>query len=106
MATGPTRPGLATVKTGKAWQGKAEKFGLQLACTTRDWLGSKIGQVCQGTSAGLARIKLQGLHTCSGFTFSGQSYRILSFIIDHQMYSKHILSYLCLSNANTHVYNK
>ena len=96
-ATGPAWPGLAwpqlvRVKSGKAWQGKAEKFGLQLTCTGRGWPGLKIGQACLVTSASLARIKLQGLHTCSGFTLSSQSYRILSFIIDHQMYSKHILS--------------
>jgi len=58
------------------WQGKAENFGLRLACTGRDWPGPIIGQACEGTSASLARIKLQGLHTCSGFTLSGQSYRI------------------------------
>ena len=85
-------PQLVRVKSGKAWQGKAEPFGLQLTCTGRGWPGLKIGQACLVTSASLARIKLQGLHTCSGFTLSGQSYRILSFIIDHQMYSKHILS--------------
>ena len=67
---------LARVKTGKNWQGKAANFGLQLACTGRGWLGPKIGQACQRTSASLARIKLQGLHTCSEFTLSGQSYRI------------------------------
>ena len=70
------RPRLAGVKTGKNWQGKVENFGLQLACTGRGWLGPKIGQACQRTSASLDRIKLQGLRTCSEFTLSGQSYRI------------------------------
>ena len=27
------RPQLAEIKSGKNWQGKAENFGLQLACT-------------------------------------------------------------------------
>ena len=66
---------LAGVKTVKAWQGKAEKLnGLH-------WLrlaGPKIGQACQETLTSLAKIKLQGMHTCSGFTLSGQSYRIIS----------------------------
>ena len=75
MATGPTRPGLAWPPSKLANPGKEKQKSL--ACTSHGWLGSKVGQACQGTSAGLARIKLQGLHTCSGFTLSGQSYRIL-----------------------------
>ena len=39
---GLDRPRLAGVKAGKAWQGKAEKFGLQLACTGRGWWGQKL----------------------------------------------------------------
>jgi len=39
---GLDRPRLAGVKTGKAWQGKAETFGLQLACTGRSWWDQKL----------------------------------------------------------------
>ena len=38
-------PGQATAgrgQTGKARQGKAETFGLQLACTNRSWWGQKL----------------------------------------------------------------
>ena len=51
------RPQLAEIKSGKNWQGKAENFGLQLACTGRgslanesrpSWPGSNYRACIQG----------------------------------------------------------
>ena len=72
--TGGGWPGSKLAKPGKEKQKRLAYniIGLHLP----QLVGPKIGQACQETLTSLAKIKLQGMHTCSGFTLSGQSYRI------------------------------
>ena len=70
--TGCGWPGSKLAKPGKEKQKRLAYNWPALAAL----VGPKIGQACQETLTNLAKIKLQGMHTCSGFTLSGQSYRI------------------------------
>ena len=73
--TGRRWPGSKLAKPGEEKQKSlAYNIGLHWPLLA----GPKIGLACQETLTSLAKIKLQGMHTCSGFTLSGQSYRIIS----------------------------
>ena len=80
--TRSTWPEQAIAGQGQNWQSPARKSRKVWPIIGLHWpplAGPKIGLACQETLTSLAKIKLQGnLHTCSGFTLSGQSYRIIS----------------------------
>ena len=74
-------PGQAVTDQGQNWQSLARKSRKVWPTIGLHWpplAGPKIGLAYQETLTSLAKIKLQGMHTCSGFTLSGQSYRIIS----------------------------
>ena len=72
--TGRRWPGSKLAKPGEEKQKSLAYNWPALATAGR----AKNWSSLQETLTSLAKIKLQGMHTCSGFTLSGQSYRIIS----------------------------